>query len=116
MLDSPWPFNVAQQWTNDPDTGPLLVQISRIYHAEKHADRSEPEQIQSNNEPATSPSSSDQSDDQSQTLTPELEGTTVTDSSRSQEVERRRHDWTSPLIRSSRTRPPVNSNSKQTTL
>ncbi|XP_061163794.1 ubiquitin-associated domain-containing protein 1-like isoform X1 [Saccostrea echinata] len=35
MLDSPL---AAQQWLSDPDTGPLLVQVSRIYHAEKHAE------------------------------------------------------------------------------
>uniref|UniRef100_K1R293 Ubiquitin-associated domain-containing protein 1 n=1 Tax=Magallana gigas TaxID=29159 RepID=K1R293_MAGGI len=35
MLDSPL---ATQQWLSDPDTGPLLVQVSRIYHAEKHAE------------------------------------------------------------------------------
>lgn len=35
MLDSPL---ATQQWLTDPDTGPLLVQVSRIYHAEKHAE------------------------------------------------------------------------------
>lgn len=34
MLESPF---MTQQWLNDPETGPLLVQISRIYHSEKHS-------------------------------------------------------------------------------
>ena len=34
MLENP---NNTQQWLNDPDTGPMLIQISRIYHAEKQA-------------------------------------------------------------------------------
>ena len=34
MLENP---GNTQQWLNDPDTGPMLIQISRIYHAEKHA-------------------------------------------------------------------------------
>ena len=37
MLENP---NNTQQWVNDPDTGPMLIQISRIYHAEKHAPKS----------------------------------------------------------------------------
>ena len=37
MLENP---SNTQQWLNDPDTGPMLIQISRIYHAEKHAPRS----------------------------------------------------------------------------
>ena len=32
MLDNP--VN-TQRWLNDPDTGAILIQISRIYHAER---------------------------------------------------------------------------------
>ncbi|KAK3087712.1 hypothetical protein FSP39_009507 [Pinctada imbricata] len=35
LLESPYSL---QQLLSDPETGPLLFQISRIYHAEKHAD------------------------------------------------------------------------------
>ena len=34
MLESPI---MTHQWINDPETGPILVLISRIYHSEKHA-------------------------------------------------------------------------------
>ncbi|XP_064649916.1 ubiquitin-associated domain-containing protein 1-like isoform X2 [Lineus longissimus] len=34
MLDNP---ATTSHWLNDPETGPMLVQISRIYHAEKNA-------------------------------------------------------------------------------
>ena len=34
ILDNP---NSIGQWLNDPDTGPILLQISRIYHIEKNA-------------------------------------------------------------------------------
>uniref|UniRef100_T1IS82 UBA domain-containing protein n=1 Tax=Strigamia maritima TaxID=126957 RepID=T1IS82_STRMM len=34
MLENP---NTANHWLNDPDTAPLLSQIFRIYHAEKHS-------------------------------------------------------------------------------
>ncbi len=37
MLENP---SNTQQWLSDPDTGPMLIQISRIYHAEKHAPKS----------------------------------------------------------------------------
>ncbi|XP_048245331.1 ubiquitin-associated domain-containing protein 1-like [Haliotis rufescens] len=41
MLESPMSAN---QWLNDSETGPILIQISRIYHAEKN---SKPRNIQS---------------------------------------------------------------------
>ncbi|KAH3778114.1 ubiquitin-associated domain-containing protein 1-like [Dreissena polymorpha] len=34
MLEHP---HTANQWLSDPETAPLLVHISRIYHAEKHS-------------------------------------------------------------------------------
>lgn len=37
ILENP---NSTQQWLSDPDTGPMLIQISRIYHAEKHIPKS----------------------------------------------------------------------------
>ena len=36
MLEHP---HTANQWLSDPETAPLLVQISRIYHAEKHSEQ-----------------------------------------------------------------------------
>ena len=32
ILENP---NSTQQWLNDPDTGPMLIQISKIYHTER---------------------------------------------------------------------------------
>ncbi|KAK2153379.1 hypothetical protein LSH36_299g03002 [Paralvinella palmiformis] len=37
ILENP---NSTQQWLSDPDTGPMLIQISRIYHAERHIPKS----------------------------------------------------------------------------
>ncbi|XP_074653863.1 ubiquitin-associated domain-containing protein 1-like [Tubulanus polymorphus] len=38
MLDNP---ALTTDWLNDPETGPMLIQISRIYHAEKNASLAE---------------------------------------------------------------------------
>ncbi|XP_064616494.1 ubiquitin-associated domain-containing protein 1-like isoform X2 [Liolophura sinensis] len=38
MLDNPFS---TSQWLSDPETGPMLVQISRIYHAEKNSNKSQ---------------------------------------------------------------------------
>lgn len=36
MLEHP---HTANQWLSDAETAPLLVQVSRIYHAEKHSEQ-----------------------------------------------------------------------------
>ena len=46
ILENP---HTTAQWLSDPDTGPMLLQISRIYHGEKNAAASETQQ---NSEPA----------------------------------------------------------------
>ncbi|KAL3871497.1 hypothetical protein ACJMK2_039491 [Sinanodonta woodiana] len=35
MLEQP---HTASQWLNDPETAPVLIQVSRIYHAEKNSE------------------------------------------------------------------------------
>ena len=37
MLENP---SNTQQWLSDQDIGPMLLQISRIYHAERHTPKS----------------------------------------------------------------------------
>jgi hypothetical protein len=48
MLESPWSANM---WYNDPDAAPVLSQILKTYHAERHASQMkssvEQQQVQS---------------------------------------------------------------------